>query len=192
MDEEEADGDSNQYSIGNEGNIDETNGTAVLYACQGEDATEREKGILLNISASFDQIPIVIIDAEGHEENVLDHKNVVSRLCNNEKKSLTLKRTDNPKRCYDGVLKYGFYCPLSISKQMNQCGLSPVLFSWPFKKVLHIRTFIELNDDMCEKALAGSIIVNNKYNTAVLVNTVEVYGRKKINQFSPFAVYEQQ
>lgn len=81
---------------------------AVLYACQGQDATEREKGILLNVSASFDLTPIVIIDAEGHEENALAHNIVVSRLCNNEKKSLTLKRTNNPKRCYDETLKYGF------------------------------------------------------------------------------------
>jgi hypothetical protein len=169
---------------------------AVLYTCQGEDATEREKDILLNVSEPLGLTLIAIIDAEGHEENILAHNNVVSRLCDNEKKRLAFKRTDNPKRCYDGTFKYSICCPLAISNQTNQPGLSSVLSSCPFKKVLYTRTFIELNDDMCElsnddwklrpqlryfcaRALEGSIIINNKDNTAVLVNTVEVYGRKK-------------
>ncbi|KAG0736323.1 hypothetical protein G6F57_013518 [Rhizopus arrhizus] len=132
MDEKETDGNANQHSAGNDGNIDKTNDTEVdqqektpsspkftnaldllkltfhMICLNPSSIINKRFCILLNVSASFDLTPIVIIDAEGHEENALAHNIVVSRLCNNEKKSLTLKRTNNPKRCYDETLKYGF------------------------------------------------------------------------------------
>ncbi|KAI8365705.1 hypothetical protein BD560DRAFT_401427 [Blakeslea trispora] len=169
---------------------------AVLYSCQGEDGNEREKTILLTVSESLGLTPFAVIDAEGQEENALAHKNIVSRLCDNEKQNLTFKRTDNVKRNYNGDLKRDYCCLLSSTHEINQPGLSSLLYSCPIKNILKTRKFIELTNDMCKllnedwelrpqmryfcaRALAGSIIVNNKDNLAVLVNTVEVYGRNK-------------
>ncbi|KAI9476105.1 MAG: hypothetical protein EXX96DRAFT_609958 [Benjaminiella poitrasii] len=145
MDEKETDGNANQHSVGNDGNIDKANNTEVDQL-ENTPSPPKLTDALDLLKLTFHMIclnpsfiinkrfsPIVIIDAEGHENNVLTHNNVVSRLCNNEKKSLTLKRTNNPKRCYDGTLKYGFCCHLSISKQTSQPGLSSILSRCPFK-----------------------------------------------------------
>ncbi|GAA5803583.1 hypothetical protein HPULCUR_009066 [Helicostylum pulchrum] len=167
-----------------------------LYSCHGEDTTKRKKNILLGMTASAGLSPVAIIDDEGREENLLAHDVVASRICDNKRRTVTIKRTGGSKSFYDGSYKNGLCCPLSLSKQNNRPGLSPILSSCPFKKILHTRTFIELNDDMCKKlnddwelypqlkffyarALTGSIIVNNNDNTAALINMVEVYGRNK-------------
>ncbi|KAI9260386.1 hypothetical protein EDC94DRAFT_674112, partial [Helicostylum pulchrum] len=167
-----------------------------LYSCHGEDTTKRKKNILLGMTASAGLSPVAIIDDEGREENLLAHDVVASKICDNKRRTVTIKRTGGSKSFYDGSYKNGLCCPLSLSKQNNQPGLSPILSSCPFKKILHTRTFIELNDDMCKKlnddwelypqlkffyarALTGSIIVNNNDNTAALINMVEVYGRNK-------------
>ncbi|GAA5809700.1 hypothetical protein MFLAVUS_003113 [Mucor flavus] len=148
------------------------------------------------MTATASLTPIVIVDDEGYEENVLDHDFIASSVCDNKRKSMIMKKTGNSKRFYDGSFKNGLCCPLSLSKQNSLPDLSPVPSSCPFKKILHTRTFIELNDDMCERlnnnwelhpqfrffcvrALAGSIIINHNDNTAALVNMVEVYGRQR-------------
>jgi hypothetical protein len=169
----------------------------VLHACQGTEGTEREKKMLLNVSDSLGLNPFAIIDSSGNEENALAHNDVISRLCNKQPATTTFKHTNTPKRYYDGSLKYEYCCPMSLLSQTNnQAGLSSVLSSCPFKKVLQTRKYIELDDDMCRllnddwelrpqmrffcsRALAGSIVINNNNGTGITVNALEVYGRSK-------------
>ncbi|KAG0250800.1 hypothetical protein BGZ95_007078, partial [Linnemannia exigua] len=75
-------------------------------------------------------------------------------------------------------------------------GLDTLLTMSPYAKVLRTREFVELNEPMCDllnedwefrpqlryacaQILAGSILLNCNSGQAVIVNTIEIYGRTR-------------
>jgi predicted RNA-binding Zn-ribbon protein involved in translation (DUF1610 family) len=160
---------------------------AVLYSCGELHASAGEKRKTLGIVESLGLEPISIKDALGIEQNALAHAAVVSRLSAGpvELSPVVLRKR---KRDEDET------CPNCSPPPAP--GLAHLLSCSPYAARLATRSYVELNDDICEllnrdwqfspqlryasaAILAGCVIINNRNGQAIMANTVESYGRQK-------------
>lgn len=165
---------------------------AINHACQ-QNGTENDKNKTMFIVDTLSLKPFTILDNHGHEENALAHDTIVNRLVtkHNFIKSIpTMKRPyedDNAALC------------INCSSQMH-ADLSNLLDTSPYSSLLKQREYIPLTDDICTllnkdwqvypqvkyfsaAVFAGSIILNTNINQAIMINTVEMYGRTKTTDY---------
>ncbi|KAI9017952.1 hypothetical protein CLU79DRAFT_309064 [Phycomyces nitens] len=139
---------------------------------------------LLTIMDSYSLQPIAMIHGEtGKEDNALIHKNHLSSV--NESKPEVLA-TPAKKRSRDDP---------QVSKIM-EATLYSALISGPFSKRLLSQSYQEIKEEMagflneewslcpqmryaCSRLLADSILLDLTSGQAVLVNCVEIYGRRR-------------
>ncbi|KAF9425426.1 hypothetical protein BGZ94_007529 [Podila epigama] len=160
---------------------------AVLFACQRQNASELDKIATLGVVHFLGLAPFTLKDSLGVEQNALAHPDGIKRLCFGALQSpVTVPNTNKRKLMADSVCQKCLPIPVP-------CLESVFAFS-PFCRVLRTRTFVELTESVCcllnedwtfqpqyrygcAQMLAGCIMVNTTNGHAVLVNTVEVYGR---------------
>lgn len=158
---------------------------AFLNACQATDWDNREKKRLLTVMNSFELQPIALINDVGVEYNALTHEKNVHAFKNDRMKVYPLV----PKQStFEGeeTIKTA---PISLYSAISTAP--PYL-----RQYIMNCTYIELTNDMtmflnqdwsihksmryaCSRALAGSILLNGSTGKALLVNCVEVYGRRR-------------
>ncbi|KAF9958060.1 hypothetical protein BGZ72_000925 [Mortierella alpina] len=155
---------------------------AVLSACNQLSESDEEKCKTLFIVDALKLRPFAIRSDLGLEQYALAHKTVLDKLVLGE---VAVSATDIPRkrRCVE--------VPVTTVAP----GLENLLSASPYASSLLSRTFVELDEPLCEllnedwrlqpqlqyacaQALAGSIFFNTRNNQAVINNTVEVYGRK--------------
>ncbi|CAO3565325.1 unnamed protein product [Mortierella alpina] len=155
---------------------------AVLSACNLLDESDEEKCKTLFIVDALKLRPFALQSDLGVEQYALAHKSILDKLVIGE---VAVAATDIPRkrRCVEDVVT-------SVAP-----GLENLLGVSPYASSLLTRTFVELDEPMCEllnedwrlqpqlqyacaQALASSIFYNTRNGEAVMINTVEVYGRK--------------
>ncbi|CEP17759.1 hypothetical protein [Parasitella parasitica] len=158
---------------------------AFLNACQAADWDNREKKRLLTIMDTYDLQPIALINDGDVEYNALTHEKNLHAFKNDTMKVYPLV----PKQSAFEGAKTIQTAPISL--------YSAISTGPPYLRQ-HIMycTYIELTNDMamflnqdwsihksmryaCSRALAGSILLNESTGKALLVNCVEVFGRRR-------------
>lgn len=164
---------------------------AVLYACQQQHVCDEEKIKTLCLVDSLSLQPIAITDQQGTEHIALTHAQVVNKLVNTHE---SIKPILTSKRSYSDMIDKGALCVQCRTEATD--GLENLLLMSPYTTLLSQQNFVEISDQVCHflnsdweffpqfrffsaMALAGAILVNVSNNQAVILNTIEVYGRTK-------------
>ncbi|KAI8975791.1 hypothetical protein BDF20DRAFT_880774 [Mycotypha africana] len=167
---------------------------AILHACQKQAHEENERNKTIFIVDTLSLRPFAILDQKGNEENALAHEDVIKRLASNHSSVqpiVPMKRSyQQENSSIDSTL-----CAKCILK--THIDLEKLLATSPYGLLLSQRKYKLLTDEMCEMMnqdwrhnaqvkyftaaiLAGSILLNTRKSEAIMINTVELYGRTKI------------
>ncbi|KAF9577262.1 hypothetical protein BGW38_007650, partial [Lunasporangiospora selenospora] len=154
----------------------------VLSACNKVTDSDDEKCKALFIVDALGLKPFLLQDELGMDCFALSHRTMVNKLALG-KVAVSATNLPRKRRLVEEV-------PQSIP------GLESLLGITPYASTLLNRTFVEIDDAMCEwlnedwylqpqlqyacaQALAGSIFYNTRSGEAVINNTIEAYGRKR-------------
>ncbi|KAG2189523.1 hypothetical protein INT46_008456, partial [Mucor plumbeus] len=165
---------------------------ALLHACQRASDSEENKHLAKYALTSLKLEPFSIINEHGEEENALAHVNVITKA--SKSKSSSIIPIIPMKRSANEMEKNILFCnncsitnPIPLYKSLTSHA--------PYPKLLDTRNYVELSDDLCQllnqdwnlspqmkfvaaQLLAGCILQNQLNGQVIIVNTVEVYGRK--------------
>lgn len=155
---------------------------AVLHACEATDWGRDEQQRVLSIMDSYKLRPLSLTTESHGEANALTHQSHLPRL----------NSTMN-------------VCPSPARKRIREEPILPsissslysVLASGPYAKLLLQDNYVEMNDELstflnddwtidpqmryaCSRLLAGMIMVHSPTGKAVIVNSVEIYGRQRV------------
>ncbi|KAF9437844.1 hypothetical protein BGZ76_010929 [Entomortierella beljakovae] len=156
---------------------------AVISACSKENASEEEKEKLLSLLSTYNMRPIMLRNSRG-EGYALVHESIMEGISSPDLTIAPIPPNTKRKRLHT-----------SQSRPEITRDLESLLSTSIYAETLQKRTFVELdykiskhlNTDWmaypqlryaCAQLLAGCILLNSKNGHAVIVNTVEVYGRK--------------
>ncbi|KAF9152373.1 hypothetical protein BGX21_005041 [Mortierella sp. AD011] len=165
-----------------------TSDEQILSACQLTNVSEREKRRVILAIDSLELLPFTVTDQRGISRAALTHNTLLANLPTNGPVTLRVDPTAffrNPEK----QLCIG--CSPSPSP-----GLENLIATSPYAAILLRMNFVELskstcdllNEDWvsrpelkfaCSKLLAGCILLNTANSHAIMVNCVELYGRKK-------------
>ncbi|KAI8333140.1 hypothetical protein BC941DRAFT_121165, partial [Chlamydoabsidia padenii] len=164
---------------------------AVLYCCQQEHASQEEKIKSMCIVESLALQPIAITDSQGIEHNALTSPYIINKLVSSHQH---IKPIIPKKRLYSDMADKGALCvqclPEVVSDLKNFINMSP------YNTLLSQRNYVEISERVCNllnsdweffpqfrffsaMVLAGAILINTGNNQAIILNTIEVYGRTK-------------
>ncbi|KAI9025230.1 hypothetical protein CLU79DRAFT_833881 [Phycomyces nitens] len=166
---------------------------SILRALRQSDGSTCERNKALWIVDSLKLQPFALLDDNQVEEIALTHcDNIMPLMTKNQDHSFRVKHvTAGKKRAWDNSL-----LSTSANSTTNiEANLMSIQHYGPYAQQLSTRCYKQLdinscqllNDDWtflpqlryaCAQLLAGAIIMN-KNNEAVLVNTVEIYGRQR-------------
>ncbi|KAF9986004.1 hypothetical protein BGZ75_002302 [Mortierella antarctica] len=166
----------------------ETDHEAVLSACHRSFVSDEDKIPTIVMADWLGLVPFSLQDVLGNSQYALAHPSVISGM-NQSQNQYSVQQPDLKKRRVKldhGQDKGG------VEETIG--GLRDTLRLSPYATVLLSRTFIEmdagaghiLNEDWdlrpqyryaCAKMLAGSILLDSRNGQAIMVNTIEVYGR---------------
>ncbi|KAG0254873.1 hypothetical protein BG011_005467, partial [Mortierella polycephala] len=161
---------------------------AVLTACQCLHASDEEKTKALLILRHFQLKPFTIKDNLGMEQCALTHSTALEKLSVGPSNVSVVAAEPKRRKFSSNVCRN---CSPTLAP-----GLENLMASSPYADVLQARSFQELNDQhcwllnkdwtfqpnlryVCARLLAGCILLNTSNGQAVIVNTVEVYGRNR-------------
>lgn len=162
---------------------------AVINACQVTDSHPVDQKKTLFIADTLQLKPLAMFDKYGTEQNVLAHGRIVNRIiADNE----TLIPVPPLKRSFDEMDNVA--CEKCAPKTV--AGLERVLASSPYTKLIRQRQYVELSPEVSKmlnydwelhpqvkyftaKVLSGAILHNIRNDQAIMLNTVESYGRTK-------------
>ncbi|KAG0170218.1 hypothetical protein DFQ28_001526, partial [Apophysomyces sp. BC1034] len=164
---------------------------AVPYALKKQDKGSKEKIQALYITNSLDLRPLSIFDGQGYEENALANQDIINKLLS---KHEIIQSIIPQKRHLDDVTDENKLCVKCIPKVHTT--VENLIATSPYSNMLLQREFIRLEDNICGLmnkdlevnpqikyftaiVLAGAIMINTKNNQAVMLNTIEVFGRTK-------------
>ncbi|KAF8982371.1 hypothetical protein BGZ46_001413 [Entomortierella lignicola] len=164
---------------------------AVLLACQRQNVPPAKKRKTLGRARDLKVSPYWIIDSHGQVQASLANIEVVKALQKTGVNSAVF--VPDPESS-----GFGRSESLSIEKVAGpgQPELDSMLALSPFSKILSRRRFVPLNREYCDflnedwgirpgfryacaQILAGCILLNTRNGQAILVNTIEVYGRMR-------------
>ncbi|GAA5802317.1 hypothetical protein HPULCUR_007781 [Helicostylum pulchrum] len=161
---------------------------AVLHACQQTGDNVKEKSKTMYILDNMNLQPFSMLNNDT-EHNGLAHPDVIAKCTS---KSCIIEPITS-KRSYGEMDSENICSGCSIN---NPSTLQHLLIMSPYVKLLRKRKYVELNPELCDllnydwnfyphmkyfavQLLAGGIMINTKNNTSIMINTLEVYGRKK-------------
>ncbi|KAF9946099.1 hypothetical protein BGZ65_010072, partial [Modicella reniformis] len=161
----------------------------ILSACQLVDGSDREKKRVLMTVESLELSPFTVTDHRGIDHDALVHNTHLGRLPTDRPVTLSVDLTSL------------FKCPekqqlCNVRSPLPYPGLENLFRTSPFATILNRMKFVEiskplcdlLNEDWatrpelkyaCSKLLAGCILMNTTNGHAIMVNCIELYGRKK-------------
>ncbi|RCH78463.1 hypothetical protein CU098_002759, partial [Rhizopus stolonifer] len=141
---------------------------AIIYAYQDQDSDKEDKVKSLHILDNMHLRPFAAIDNEGVEHNALAHETVIRRLVSKHDTIHPILPLKQPlemlKSPYANLLRQRKYERLTdeVFSMMNK--------DWEFYP--QVKYFSAV-------VLAGSILVNSRNNQALMINTIEMYGRTR-------------
>lgn len=164
---------------------------AILHSCQQQHASDDEKIKTLCLVDSLALQPMAIIDQQGVEQNVLTHPSIGTKLVDQHE---CVKPIIPSKRRYADMMDKGSLC-VSCQPEVTD-GLENLLHMSPYSSLLSQRQYVEISERVCNllnsdweffpqmrfftaMAFAGAIFFDATRNQALMLNTVEVYGRTK-------------
>lgn len=167
---------------------------AITYVCQ-QSGTENDKKKTMFMVDTLSLKPFAILDKNGNEENALAHKTIVNKLLTNYD---FIKSIPTMKRPYEDDSDTSSLCINCLSQDHPE--LRNLFDTSPYSSLLKQRDYTPLTDDICTLlnkdwefypqvkyfsaiVFAGSIILNTNSNQAIMVNTVEMYGRTKTTDY---------
>ncbi|KAF9896879.1 hypothetical protein BX616_006577, partial [Lobosporangium transversale] len=160
-----------------------------FYCLRGQlDATDHEKKKTLLFTECFELAPISLITKSGVNHTLLGHVPILDELSADSPVALTVAST----QLYKNQDKP--FC--SRCSSFPSPGLEGLLRVSPYAKLLLEMKFVELSEDntkilnedwvsrpylkhVCARMFAGSILHNKTNNQAVMINCLEIFGRKK-------------
>ncbi|KAF9118992.1 hypothetical protein BGX30_004161, partial [Mortierella sp. GBA39] len=163
---------------------------AVLFSCNQTHASDAEKQRTLTIVSALELRPFAMKDRDGAEQNGLAHESVVARLSAGQ--GQVISNVILPKK-----RKHDLISSCSACTPTRVPGLEYVLSTSPYAASMRSRKYIELDDGVCEllnrdwefsphlrfacaRILAGCLLLNNENGQAIIVNTIELYGRTRL------------
>lgn len=164
---------------------------AIIYACQDQDSDKEDKVKSLHILDNMHLRPFAVIDNEGVEHNALAHETVIRRLVS---KHGTIHPILPLKRPF-GDVESGINLCVKCTPPIDT-DLMTIIAQSPYANLLRQRKYERLTDEVCSMmnkdwefypqvkyfsavVLAGSILVNSRNNQALMINTIEMYGRTR-------------
>lgn len=162
---------------------------AAIDACQQSGSQHAERQKTLHMVDALDLKPFAFFDKSGIEQNALAHERVISNITADNDSILPILPL---KRSYDDEESV----PCMKHTPITTPGLDRVLASSPYSKLIRQRQYVELSSAMCKllnqdwefhpqmrcfmaKIFSGAIMHNTGKGQAIMVNTVEAYGRTK-------------
>ncbi|CEG82315.1 hypothetical protein RMATCC62417_16399 [Rhizopus microsporus] len=165
---------------------------AVLYACQQLGDTEDNQRKTLFITDTLKLKPFAIINADGIEQNGLAHANVIEkavRSASTIQSTIPSKRSLHAMETTQADLCFSCYPP-------PPGDLGSLFAISPYGKLLRQRKYTMLSNELCDLAnhdwrfhpqtkyyvaqlFAGAILFRTDNHQAIIINTVEAYGRGK-------------
>ncbi|KAL4208310.1 hypothetical protein AB4K20DRAFT_1915692, partial [Rhizopus microsporus] len=164
----------------------------ITHACQ-QKGTENDKNKTMFIVDTLSLKPFAILDNHGNEESALAHDTIVNKLVT---KDDSIKSIPTMKRPYEDDSATNSLC-INCSSQVH-AELSNLFDTSSYSSLLKQQEYIPLADDICTllnkdwqfypqyfsaTVFAGSIISNTNNNQAIIINTVEMYGRTKTTDY---------
>ncbi|KAI9348319.1 hypothetical protein BD770DRAFT_475065 [Pilaira anomala] len=166
----------------------------LLAACRQTGKSQEEKNKTIWILDSMNLQPFSMISNTGLEQVALTHlMNLSSFIKSDRDNHVELRHVStSQKRQWDGSASFGQQVNNSEDKEAQFLS---IIHYGPYANILSKRHFTELKPDICQmlnddweafpqlrfacsQLLAGAIIINNK-GEAVILNTVEAYGRSR-------------
>jgi hypothetical protein len=134
--------------------------------------------------------PIALCGSDGKEMNILATKDVHKSIPN-DPKAFSVWKVPGTARQWNTTRQCERCSPLPVP------GLEDLLNSSPFAKILRTREFVEISDQVCRNMnldwtrrpqcrcacgqyFAGAILFRIDSSEAVMINTMEVYGRTNL------------
>lgn len=162
---------------------------AVLHACNVSNASDQEKCKTLYVVDSLSLRPFSHVDANGCEENGLASQRLVNKMSGEYQ---AIKSILPLKRSFESM--NASIC-INCSPEIVP-ALTNIILSSPYSKLLMQRQYTELTPDVCAiinkdwdffpqikfatvQIFAGAILYNTTNGQAIMLNTVEAYGRTK-------------
>ncbi|KAI8136955.1 hypothetical protein BJV82DRAFT_526121, partial [Fennellomyces sp. T-0311] len=162
---------------------------AMANACGEEDNSRKEQKKMARIIQSLQLQPFAIHKEAGNKENALAHPDVIARLTDAHKNIHSILPKKQPLAEEPNAL-----CVKCVPKVPN--ALENIFLSSPYSTLLEQREYVPLTEDICAQmnidwslrpqakyftaaVLAGCTLYNTNSGQALMVNTIEVYGRTK-------------
>ncbi|KAG1039493.1 hypothetical protein G6F43_012492 [Rhizopus delemar] len=164
---------------------------AIIYACQDQDSDKEDKVKSLHILDNMHLRPFAVIDNEGVEHNALAHETVIRRLVSKHDTIHPILPLKRPFGDVESSINLYVKCTPPIDTD-----LMTIIAQSPYTNLLRQRKYERLTDEVCSMmnkdwefypqvkyfsavVLAGSILVNSRNNQALMINTIEMYGRTR-------------
>ncbi|KAI8060812.1 hypothetical protein BC940DRAFT_311159 [Gongronella butleri] len=169
---------------------------AILLACNQQHEPPTVATRTIGIVDALELEPVAIVTAAGVEENVLAHATVACRCALPSSQPVEIKAVPS-KRKLDGADGGSLLCNRCLTyKDTLDDAFRALLSVSPYTHLLQRRRFSLLTDQLCDllnqdldfhphmkyfaaQLLAGCILLRIDTGEAIMVNTVEVYARKK-------------
>ncbi|KAI8594883.1 hypothetical protein EDD21DRAFT_392661 [Dissophora ornata] len=175
---------------------------AVLAACQKLQAPSSEQETTLLFMKHLGMRAVSFADVNGAEQQALVHSSVVHKLAVGQSCVHAIGPEPKKRKSEDRQ------CEMCTPKPV--VGLEHIMSISPYSKLILSRKYVEINDAHCDllnqswifqpelrfacaRLLAGCIVLNGMNGQAVIVNTVEVYGRpRQVDSHREHAVLKKQ
>ncbi|ORZ12371.1 hypothetical protein BCR42DRAFT_453705 [Absidia repens] len=158
---------------------------AFIHACDGTRWTSEEQQRMISILNAYQLRPISLINKHNVETNALTHTHHLA-TCSAEEMQVSPVLPTKKRKIDTSLLP-----ALSL-----EAPLYGALCSGPFSKHFLGDSYVEINDEMADflntdwalypqmrfatsRVLAGTLLLNESSGQALVVNTVEVYGRQR-------------
>ncbi|CAO3687176.1 hypothetical protein G6F70_009115 [Rhizopus microsporus] len=164
------------------------NDNAIINASGLIHRSSREQVSSLKIIRALELVPFAFVDSDNNEENALAHKDAIHKI-------IGMKRPVEIQYCLPAKRECKCIEETSNNFQISQSiSLQNIIESSYMHGYLSGKKYFEMDDDTCKllnsdwvfqpqmrffcaRVLAGAILVNRMTGEALLINTIEVYGR---------------
>ncbi|KAG0162664.1 hypothetical protein DFQ28_000919, partial [Apophysomyces sp. BC1034] len=161
---------------------------AVIHAFGEVDETPERKLQTAKFVDAMCLEPLAVLDSNGMEENLLGRMSVISSLVSKQKRGHALTLEPTPKRIKTEDSPKMCTMPVDLDLVVRNSHAIESLVK---------NKYVEMTDDIAElfnqdwlfrpqmrffaaKALSGAVVVDPILCTAVMINTIEVYGRSNL------------
>lgn len=152
---------------------------AAIDACQQSGSQHAERQKTLHMVDVLDLKPFAFFDKSGIEQNALAHERAISNITADNDSILPILPL---KRSYDDEESV----PCMKYTPITTPGLDRVLASSPYSKLIRQRRYVELSSAICKLLNRDwefhpqmRCFMAKIFSGAIMVNTVEAYGRTK-------------